>query len=982
MEVREPPWPPSARYLQVDGVLVDLRGRRLWRDGQKVELQQRIFDLLLVLMSAPYEPCSRSELFARLWPGLVVDDANISQNVWLLRKSLGDSRRDWIRTVAKRGYVFEPPSPLQWHYVLPPPWSDEAPPLPEPADGAGTQADAQRSDAAEPAAPASTDVPVSSWPTVPAAAAAAPVAARTPAPDTSTPGPPAAIPPATPTAAPPPRAARRRRRRWIGAAALAVAVVALAIWLWPRTPPPAQTLRVALIDVSDRDDSAAWAGALLREWLKWKLDALPEVDVVAPAEAMASSARIEQVFVSAAGAADGRSLSLRVRIEGDGQRPQSFETSGAPAHAAALADTLSAKAMSRLLPARRDAWPALRLSADAARSFVAAADALERRDWMLAAQRAGDAVQQAPQFGPARLYLARALSALSRNTEAVRQIELAQTLLRPVPAGVAQSLRAQALAMDPARYGEAIDAYRALVARYPHNQTIALELAQLWLRDDRPKQARLALERAGLDLRAPPEQVRYFLIQSQIEWKLGDSLRAERFARSAERAARRAGPKWTLERADALATIAGALYARGRERESLALYAQVAELYRRAGNATGALVANAAVEVGALRHPPDYRRLDEIVERAHRGGNHNLEAAILIAVFGWLGEDDERVARAEQARQEAVLAGDTSTARRLDLLLVEDDYLQLRLDRADVRIRRLLQGDAHGAVTSNAYGWAGSASFSRGEFAAAERYIARALATLAGEGGAQSADTSMYRCNRAYSRLRGGDLAEARSSWIACSASTKLTNRIGGWMIGAQVELYQGQPAIAARLTEAAARVAGARTVQAKLDVRQRLSLAEALTRLGQGERSQRVYAEVRALPGLQPRYRVLLGLGEAEDAALGGRWAQARSSLQQALAGLPAQEWTLRVRAEVLAIAIDLGTGQAAEALRRIDALQPQAAQRGDWLLQRQLRRLRAHADARLAGLAAPTAADPATAWLERIAASPSAPAAVVGPR
>ena len=34
-----------------------------------------------------------------MWGDLVVEDANLSQSVWMLRKALGPERKDWIRTV-------------------------------------------------------------------------------------------------------------------------------------------------------------------------------------------------------------------------------------------------------------------------------------------------------------------------------------------------------------------------------------------------------------------------------------------------------------------------------------------------------------------------------------------------------------------------------------------------------------------------------------------------------------------------------------------------------------------------------------------------------------------------------------------------------------------------------------------------------------------------------------------------------------------
>ncbi len=97
------PWPSDARYLRSGPLLVDLCYRCLECDGRRHELQQRIFDLLLLFLASPNTLHTRAVLFQRLWPGVIVEDANLSQSIWLLRKALGAHGKYWIRTVAKRG---------------------------------------------------------------------------------------------------------------------------------------------------------------------------------------------------------------------------------------------------------------------------------------------------------------------------------------------------------------------------------------------------------------------------------------------------------------------------------------------------------------------------------------------------------------------------------------------------------------------------------------------------------------------------------------------------------------------------------------------------------------------------------------------------------------------------------------------------------------------------------------------------------------
>jgi len=100
-------------YLRVGELLVDLNLRRLLADGDCVDLPPRVFDLLELLMREPHRLHERGTLLERVWAGVIVEDANLSQSIWLLRRALGAERRHWIRTVCKRGYVFEPPHPVE-----------------------------------------------------------------------------------------------------------------------------------------------------------------------------------------------------------------------------------------------------------------------------------------------------------------------------------------------------------------------------------------------------------------------------------------------------------------------------------------------------------------------------------------------------------------------------------------------------------------------------------------------------------------------------------------------------------------------------------------------------------------------------------------------------------------------------------------------------------------------------------------------------
>jgi DNA-binding winged helix-turn-helix (wHTH) protein len=82
-----------------------LRRRQLVADGVPIELGTRALDLLLVLLEADGSLVSKDELFHRVWPGIVVSEANLKVQISALRRAFGDDR-DFIRTEFGRGYRF------------------------------------------------------------------------------------------------------------------------------------------------------------------------------------------------------------------------------------------------------------------------------------------------------------------------------------------------------------------------------------------------------------------------------------------------------------------------------------------------------------------------------------------------------------------------------------------------------------------------------------------------------------------------------------------------------------------------------------------------------------------------------------------------------------------------------------------------------------------------------------------------------------
>ena len=85
---------------------VDAEKEILQRDGKTIPLQPKTFQVLLVLIRHNQEVVTKDDLMKAVWPDTFVEEANLSRNVLLLRKALGESPQDhrYILTVPGRGY--------------------------------------------------------------------------------------------------------------------------------------------------------------------------------------------------------------------------------------------------------------------------------------------------------------------------------------------------------------------------------------------------------------------------------------------------------------------------------------------------------------------------------------------------------------------------------------------------------------------------------------------------------------------------------------------------------------------------------------------------------------------------------------------------------------------------------------------------------------------------------------------------------------
>ena len=82
--------------------------RKLLLAGQPIPIGSRAFAILVALVERAGNVVSASELTALVWPGIIVDEANLRVQLGSLRKALarGQGGRNAIETVPLRGYCF------------------------------------------------------------------------------------------------------------------------------------------------------------------------------------------------------------------------------------------------------------------------------------------------------------------------------------------------------------------------------------------------------------------------------------------------------------------------------------------------------------------------------------------------------------------------------------------------------------------------------------------------------------------------------------------------------------------------------------------------------------------------------------------------------------------------------------------------------------------------------------------------------------
>jgi DNA-binding winged helix-turn-helix (wHTH) protein len=920
------PVPTAGRYL-IGDIAIDTRQRRILRPDGDVELTQRIFDLLIALASDPDTLHTREALLERVWGTTCIEDSNLTQSISVIRKALGETRKDWIRTVSKKGYSFEPPDAVRF------------------------VADAARL-SVEPAPHAPAGI---------APAGAAPAEAAT-------------------TGVSPAPSPSMRARPWLSRAAAALVVAVLLGLPGAHAPSlrsataatPAPTgIGIVLVatEAADASDTERWATRLLKEWLRWKLEHLPSVTLIDEADLIAdhaTSTYFIDLRVQAPPRQDGDfAITVGVRpvfpahadargVGGISAFERTQHLAGGEARLPAMVDQVSNDTLAAIFPMRaRDRWPALSLDARVARRYTQAIDAMQRRDGAAATALLQEVVRAAPDFGPARLRLAQDLAHDGDLRRATEQAQLALVRTRPLPPDAAAVLAAETAAVSPQRVEDAGQAYARLHAANPARLDFLLARARLAMRASRHEDAVRLLSGPGWDRQPLGVRIRFLQTRAEANFILGYLDESRRDTAETIALLGRAPQDRRRELGAAQMMIARLENSQTRTHRRPELYAEAASTYEAIGYAQGAMVARFHEAMTRSDIAEIERRLEPLLAHLRENGDRGAEIRALRATaekYHALGMVRQSVLMRTRAFELASLAGDVATRELLDLDLLDENLIDGDLAQAARRVERLRENRLWTKYRFRVARREHELLSLQGRHREALSALDRKLSST--ERGARPdvspTEAAKLACARMDSLLSLGELSMARAQSQGChdrgSGSVPILSAVGL----AGIELHSGNVVDARAHVDRAALLLS----QRKQDMGQvglGIAVAGMLTRLREYDRAERLYREVSAA-ARQSGYRRLqaeVETGLAELAAARRDWVAYAAHRDAVRTLFPQEMWHFGSRLELLEVARLHATGRVDDARSRAAALAERAERLGDALVRAQAIALRHDDDA-----------------------------------
>lgn len=921
---------PTREVLRCGSLRVDAATRQAEIAGVPLDLQPKVFDLLLVLLREPRVVHTRDALFHRLWPGAVVLDATLTAAISQLRRAFDAPNRARLRTVPKVGYAFDGEVEVEVDLA-----ADVDGPLAAAGDGH---------------------------------AAIGSVAPATPT-----------IAPAPPfDAAPPPRRARGVLP-WAVAALFAVLLAGFA--LRGPTAPERPILVVGPIQSETGATASRWLALAVRDGLLRRLGADPALRVVDHAQAIGATlvagARagggtgadyvLEVRYAPGPSLQDPVALSMVLRDARDDAPAWRFAQTAAPGDLLLRVDEMADAVRMHILPDRPPLPPAMTVPIAAVDAYTEGLRALAKGDYREARRELERAAQLAPGFAAAEVRLAEVLRDIGHQSLAAalyRQIAAADD---GAPTEARRLAKARALALDGA-HADAATAFRALATDYPDDPRHAIEGARALAKRDvagRAEALRI-LERLASQATLADWNIQRLMAIGMVEELAGrHAAGAAAFAKA-------------RDVADA-AGLAGAAGDAGLNHGNMLLrldqveharqaWERAARDYERAGLSLGQAVAtlNLLLTARWSTPPPDPATVREgirdLAARARDVGATQLEAM----VNGILAEDHLMAAQPEAALPLAARAA--SQFDRLGAALQADQMrlieARAHLDRGtpgsalavlDPVSQRLQAGTPHHHLANQVRV---RVLLETGDIALARRLADETVA--ASTAGGDRGGSAVAQCIRTNALRAAGDEGAAKAALRACRGGAHAAAAPSVDMVEAEMAQAAGDSARTRSLLQRATEAIDAMPAGGERE-RLALQLTQLLLRLGAMREARERFAAIDAgviaheSPPARAQYAVLEAILLAYvDRDLAG----ARAALARARSLVDAQRTVARVEldlyeaalldprdaprrarllADVQAFAARAGhapLGRLADALADAIAAAPDAPPDGDWLV------------------------------------------------
>src|SRR5580765_8174596 len=104
---------PAAEVIsyRFDDFCLEVKSKELLKGSETIALTHKAFQVLLILVQNFGQTVEKEYIYEQLWGDSFVEDANLTQHIYILRKTLGQNTEgeSYIETVARSGYRFTVP---------------------------------------------------------------------------------------------------------------------------------------------------------------------------------------------------------------------------------------------------------------------------------------------------------------------------------------------------------------------------------------------------------------------------------------------------------------------------------------------------------------------------------------------------------------------------------------------------------------------------------------------------------------------------------------------------------------------------------------------------------------------------------------------------------------------------------------------------------------------------------------------------------